>query len=117
MSLICVKMNLKAEHTFHVNGFARIPVLTHRQKATWKWLIEQTTRTCRYKLSFVPTRRLLVLNIFCFPFFPHSASSLCFAEKTIYTQEVLAVVLHQLMEMNPLPTLFMRTVIFFIPFF
>ncbi|RMX54270.1 hypothetical protein pdam_00011964 [Pocillopora damicornis] len=38
-------------------------------------------------------------------------SSLCFAEKTIYTQEVLAVVLHQLMEMNPLPTLFMRTVI------
>ncbi|XP_066025867.1 symplekin [Pocillopora verrucosa] len=39
------------------------------------------------------------------------ASSLCFAEKTIYTQEVLAVVLHQLMEMNPLPTLFMRTVI------
>ncbi|KAM7441741.1 hypothetical protein ABFA07_009277 [Porites harrisoni] len=39
------------------------------------------------------------------------ASSLCFAEKTIYTQEVLAVVLQQLMEMNPLPTLFMRTVI------
>ncbi|KAJ7374359.1 hypothetical protein OS493_007448 [Desmophyllum pertusum] len=39
------------------------------------------------------------------------ASSLCFAEKTIYTQEVLAVVLHQLMEINPLPTLFMRTVI------
>lgn len=39
------------------------------------------------------------------------ASSLCFAEKTIYTQEVLAVVLHQLMELNPLPTLFMRTVI------
>ena len=42
--------------------------------------------------------------------FPYTASSLCFAEKTIYTQEVLAVVLHQLMEMNPLPTLFMRTV-------
>ena len=53
-----------------------------------------------------------MLIIFCFPFFPYSASSLCFAEKTIYTQEVLAVVLHQLMEMNPLPTLFMRTVIF-----
>ena len=52
-----------------------------------------------------------MLIIFCFPFFPYSASSLCFAEKTIYTQEVLAVVLHQLMEMNPLPTLFMRTVI------
>ena len=47
--------------------------------------------------------------LFCFVFFC-LASSLCFAEKTIYTQEVLAVVLHQLMEMNPLPTLFMRTV-------
>ena len=56
-----------------------------------------------------------VLIVFGFSYFPHSASSLCFAEKTIYTQEVLAVVLHQLMEMNPLPTLFMRTVIFFIP--
>ena len=38
------------------------------------------------------------------------AVSLCFAEKTIYTQEVLAVVLQQLMDKNPLPTLFMRTV-------
>ena len=47
-------------------------------------------------------------------FIPPPASSLCFAEKTIYTQEVLAVVLHQLMEMNPLPTLFMRTVNFFL---
>ncbi|KAK3753618.1 hypothetical protein QZH41_004195 [Actinostola sp. cb2023] len=33
----------------------------------------------------------------------------CFDEKTIYTQEVLAIVLQQLMEINPLPTLFMRT--------
>ncbi|EDO46859.1 predicted protein, partial [Nematostella vectensis] len=39
------------------------------------------------------------------------AISLCFAEKAIYTQEVLAIVLQQLMEINPLPTLFMRTVI------
>ncbi|XP_028398486.1 symplekin-like [Dendronephthya gigantea] len=39
------------------------------------------------------------------------AVSLCFGEKTIYTQEVLAVVLQQLMDKNPLPTLFMRTVI------
>lgn len=38
------------------------------------------------------------------------AVSLCFAEKTIYTQEVLVVVLQQLMDKNPLPTLFMRTV-------
>lgn len=40
----------------------------------------------------------------------HSAIRFCFDEKTIYTQEVLAIVLQQLMEINPLPTLFMRTV-------
>lgn len=39
------------------------------------------------------------------------ATSLCFSEKQIYTQEVLAVVMQQLMEINPLPTLLMRTVI------
>ncbi|KAF0290936.1 Symplekin [Amphibalanus amphitrite] len=39
------------------------------------------------------------------------ATSLCFAEKQVYTQEVLAVVLQQLMEQDPLPVLLMRTVI------
>lgn len=39
------------------------------------------------------------------------STSLCFAETTVYTQEVLAVVLQNLIEVNPLPTLFMRTVI------
>ncbi|GLV37948.1 Symplekin [Carabus blaptoides fortunei] len=39
------------------------------------------------------------------------ATSLCFAEKQVYTQEVLAVVIQQLMDINPLPTLLMRTVI------
>jgi len=39
------------------------------------------------------------------------AINLCFGEKKIYTQEVLAVVLQQLMDQSPLPTLFMRTVI------
>ncbi|XP_037069858.1 symplekin-like [Pollicipes pollicipes] len=39
------------------------------------------------------------------------ATSLCFAEKQVYTQEVLAVVLQQLMEQSPLPVLLMRTVI------
>jgi Symplekin tight junction protein C terminal len=39
------------------------------------------------------------------------ACTLCFAEKAIYTQEVLAIVMQQLMDMNPLPTLLMRTVI------
>ena len=36
---------------------------------------------------------------------------MCFVEKGIYTQEVLAVVMQQLMELSPLPTLLMRTVI------
>ncbi|XP_062501066.1 symplekin-like isoform X2 [Corticium candelabrum] len=39
------------------------------------------------------------------------AISLLFQERTVYTQEVLSVVLHQLMDLTPLPTLFMRTVI------
>jgi symplekin len=39
------------------------------------------------------------------------ACSLCFAEKSIYTQEVLGIVMAQLMDLNPLPTLLMRTVI------
>lgn len=37
--------------------------------------------------------------------------SLCLQEKQVYTQEVLAVVLQQLMDQTPLPTLLMRTVI------
>ena len=40
-----------------------------------------------------------------------TAISLCFAEKHIYTAEVLAVVIQLLMEQNPIPTLLMRTVI------
>lgn len=39
------------------------------------------------------------------------ATNLCFSEKNIYTQEVLAVVMKTLMEQDPLPTLFMRTVL------
>ncbi|XP_028968419.1 symplekin [Galendromus occidentalis] len=38
-------------------------------------------------------------------------TSICFAEKSVYTQDVLALVLQQLMEQTPLPTLLMRTVI------
>jgi symplekin len=36
---------------------------------------------------------------------------MCFADKQAYTQEVLAVVMQHLMEVTPLPTLLMRTVI------
>ncbi|KAH0952402.1 hypothetical protein HN011_010265 [Eciton burchellii] len=39
------------------------------------------------------------------------ATSLCFTEKQVYTQETVAVVMQHLMEMTPLPTLLMRTVI------
>ncbi|XP_058793524.1 symplekin [Phymastichus coffea] len=39
------------------------------------------------------------------------ATSLCFAEKQIFTQDIVAVVMQQLMDMTPLPTLLMRTVI------
>jgi symplekin len=36
---------------------------------------------------------------------------LCFAEKQIYTQEVLATVMQRLIDVTPIPTLYMRTVI------
>ncbi|XP_078517033.1 symplekin [Lissotriton helveticus] len=39
------------------------------------------------------------------------ATNLCFAERNVYTSEVLAVVMQQLMEQNQLPMLLMRTVI------
>lgn len=44
-------------------------------------------------------------------FLSFAATSLCFAEKQAYTQETVAVVMQHLMEMTPLPTLLMRTVI------
>ncbi|XP_076441819.1 symplekin-like [Babylonia areolata] len=39
------------------------------------------------------------------------AANLCFSERNIYTEEVLAIVMQQLMDQTPLPTLLMRTVI------
>lgn len=42
---------------------------------------------------------------------PPAATNLCFAERNVYTSEVLAVVMQQLMEQSPLPMLLMRTVI------
>ncbi|EHB00843.1 Symplekin [Heterocephalus glaber] len=41
----------------------------------------------------------------------HRTTNLCFAERNVYTSEVLAVVMQQLMEQSPLPMLLMRTVI------
>lgn len=40
-----------------------------------------------------------------------NATTLCFAEKQVYSQEVLANVIQQLVDVTPIPTLFMRTVI------
>ena len=40
-----------------------------------------------------------------------NATKICFAEKSIYKQEELSIVLNKLMEENPIPILFMRTVI------
>ena len=37
-------------------------------------------------------------------------TNICFADKAIYTQEVLAVVLQQLLDEIPIPVLFMRSV-------
>ena len=42
---------------------------------------------------------------------PLLAANLCFAEKATYTEEVLSIVMQQLMEQDPLPTLLMRTVL------
>jgi len=39
------------------------------------------------------------------------ATGFCFAQPQVFTQEVLALVLQQLMERDPIPTLLMRTVI------
>ena len=36
---------------------------------------------------------------------------MCFAEKNIYTQDVLLMVMQELTEQTPLPTLLMRTVL------
>lgn len=42
--------------------------------------------------------------------FISTATNICFSEKGVYTQEVLAVVLQQLSDYTPVPVLFMRTV-------
>jgi len=40
-----------------------------------------------------------------------AATALCLNERTIYTHDVLAVVIQQLVDINPIPVLFMRTVL------
>ncbi|KAK2568901.1 Symplekin [Acropora cervicornis] len=94
----------------------RVKELYHKRVSDVRFLIPVLTGLTKQEIIAVLPKLIkqspsVVKEVFnrllgCF-----HTSSLCFAEKTIYTQEVLAVVLHQLMEINPLPTLFMRTVI------
>ena len=56
--------------------------------------------------------KLIVMYVFFFyGSFLLLATNLCFGEKNIYTLEILAAVMNQLVEQTPLPTLLMRTVI------
>ena len=48
---------------------------------------------------------IIIIITFCL-----IATNLCFQEKGVYTQEVLAVVLQQLVDHTPIPMLLMRTV-------
>lgn len=64
-----------------------------------------------YQMSVDEHIRVCVIMLRCYTLYFFSATSMCFAEKQAYTQEVLAVVMQHLMEQNPLPTLLMRTVI------
>lgn len=43
--------------------------------------------------------------------FAVKATSMCLAEKEVYTQDVLAIVLQQLVDITPLPMLLMRTIL------
>jgi len=40
-----------------------------------------------------------------------AATNICFAEKAVFTQETLATCMQQLIDLTPIPTLYMRTVI------
>ena len=50
---------LPGEIHFHMNGFTRRPILTQRQKLTWKWPIEFF-----YDKS-IPSVSLFPLFVFC----------------------------------------------------
>ncbi|KAI1301500.1 Symplekin [Halotydeus destructor] len=73
------------------------------------------TNTTSFQIPLTPTELLIALHNIkpsdCDVKTVIKATSLCFAEKSIYTAEVLSVVMQQLVDQNPLPTLLMRTVI------
>jgi symplekin len=52
------------------------------------------------------------LNIkYIFNIFYSIATILCLNERAIYSHDVLAVVIQQLVDINPIPVLFMRTIL------
>lgn len=75
----------------------------------------QGDSTATYPSPLSPTELLIALHNIdstqCDMKTIMKATSICFMERTVYTQEVLAVVMQQLMDQNPLPTLLMRTVL------
>lgn len=61
-------------------------------------------KSIRLNSTFASYKQIILSLLFL-------ATSLCFNETDVYTPEVLAVVINQLLEQTPLPTLLMRTVI------
>lgn len=78
-------------------------------KCDMKSIIKGTTQTGTKRGGWGHGKGAMTLFFFLFLF--GAATNLCFAERNVYTSEVLAVVMQQLMEQNPLPMLLMRTVI------
>lgn len=66
-------------------------------------------------LPLMPSELLVALHTLdpakCELKFAVKATSMCLAEKERYTQDVLAIVLQQLADITPLPTLLMRTIL------
>ncbi|KAF6211989.1 hypothetical protein GE061_012506 [Apolygus lucorum] len=84
-------------------------------KEVFNRLLCSGTETETYSSPITPSELLIALHLIepekCELKTIIKATSMCFNDKQAYTQEVLAVVMQHLMEVTPLPTLLMRTVI------
>lgn len=88
-------------------------------KEVFNRLLGSSNENCNAPVT--PSELLLALHKIdtttCELKFVIKATSICFADKSNFTQEVLAVVIQNLMDISPLPTLLMRTVIQAISFY
>uniref|UniRef100_A0A8C4HUP8 Symplekin n=1 Tax=Dicentrarchus labrax TaxID=13489 RepID=A0A8C4HUP8_DICLA len=84
-----------------------LPKLIKLNPIVVKEVFNRLLGTQHSKISVAYVRQL-VMKLLCVC---TTATNLCFGEKNVYTSEVLAVVMQQLMEQSPLPILLMRTVI------